>query len=182
MVRFDSVVVLTLLKSISWSSHTQKTWKTHTQKKKTGKDKFHNRIFDTTDFKPNDPFVRAVRVPVRPETGYASDVYASAIALWARGTQDWQALFTQSVSPQSPAVQSKWSVLVSDARWLLWTVRRRTTDGGITQTTLTRGIRWVLCVLITVIGRLITVSAVFIVWHRIYLTVSWVCDLNKTTF
>ena len=35
MVRSDSVVVLTLLKSSSWSSHTQKNMKT--EKKKTNK-------------------------------------------------------------------------------------------------------------------------------------------------
>ena len=34
MVRSDSVVVLTLLKSSSWSSHTQKNMKTEKKKKK----------------------------------------------------------------------------------------------------------------------------------------------------
>ena len=119
------------------------------KKKKNKQNKSHNRKFHTTDFKPNDPYPRV------------------------RATQDWQALFTQSVSPRSPGsppFQSAWSV--SDGRWTLWTVHSRNTDqltdGGITQTTLTTGVRWILCLLITVI-RLISVSAVFIVWHRIYL-------------
>ena len=138
-----SVVVLTLL----IKPHTKKKNMKKTKKQK--QNKSHNRKFHTTDFKPNDPYPRV------------------------RATQDWQALFTQPVShrsPGSPPFQSAWSV--SDGRWTLWTVHNRNTDqltdGGITQTTLTTGVRWILCLLIIVI-RLITVSAVFIVWHRIYL-------------
>ena len=51
MVRSDSVVVLTLLKSSSWSSHTQKNMKTEKKnKQKTRKHKSHNWKFCTTDF------------------------------------------------------------------------------------------------------------------------------------